>query len=284
MGCLEIALPLSPQVSPFPLPAWPNPVWISFPLRTCSRSDVSLLSRRIHGYHPLSLSLAPLPLLPIFSLRGLFQTVVLFCSVLSLTFSIFPLFLYFLSIAHCLCEALSWPNAWLRPHWLKAAQGMARLMFSFFLQGMIWVLCFSSVSLHLSDLFFSFRLGCSINMAFGPDPNQIFPYRKLNHWQSAIYWLFPEDELYQIIILCGRLLLCFPPAFFPLYWEVMLICVCLSGWVMFWFNFYVVRPTQFCFCSGKLSFPIACNSKYLLYKFSSPQNQYSVVIYSFMLF
>lgn len=135
MGCLETALPLSPQASPFPLPAWPNPVWISFPLRTCSRSDVSLLSCWIHGYHPLSLSLAPLPLLPIFNLRGLFQTIVLFCSVLSLfplTFSIIPLFLYFFSITHCLCEALSWPNAWLRPLWLKVAQGMARLMFSFF--------------------------------------------------------------------------------------------------------------------------------------------------------
>lgn len=157
---------------------------------------------------------------------------VLLCSVSvsSLTFSIFPLFLYFLSIAHCLCEALSWPNAWLRPRWLKAAQGMARLMFSFFFtRNDLSFVLFIRFAASQWPFFFSFRLGCSINVAFGPDPNQTFPNRKLNHWQSTIYWLFPEDELYQIIILCGRPLLCFPPAFFPLYWEVMLICVCLSG-------------------------------------------------------
>lgn len=96
----------SPQTSPFSL----NPVWISFPLRTCIGS---------------------IPLLPIYSLRGLFQAVVLFC--LCFRFFYNPSFfvcLYFFSIAHCLCEALSWPNAWLRPRWLKVAQGMAQLMFS----------------------------------------------------------------------------------------------------------------------------------------------------------
>lgn len=114
----------------------PRSFTASFPVGlTPSRTDVfsapNLFSlKRVHGYRPLSRSSSASNFPFAWFVSNCCSVLLCSVSVSSLAFSVIPLFLYFFSIAHCLCEALSWPNAWLRPRWLKVAQGMARLMFS----------------------------------------------------------------------------------------------------------------------------------------------------------